>query len=42
MDFTMLATFDVIVFKKNGYGFFSSGAFGGHVQNFGSPYIIGS
>ncbi len=25
-----------------GYGFFSPSGFGRHVQNFGSPYIIGS
>jgi hypothetical protein len=41
MDFTMLATSNVtIVF--NGYELFSPNGFGIHVQNFGSPYIIGS
>jgi hypothetical protein len=42
MDFTMLATFNVIVFFLNGYWFFPSSGFGGHVENFGGPYIVSS
>jgi hypothetical protein len=33
----MLATSNVKVFLKNGYGLFSSSGIGGHVQNFGGP-----
>jgi len=40
--FTMLATSNVKVFFKNGYGFFSSSGIGGHVQNFGGPYFVSS
>ncbi len=37
----MLAIFNVI-YIINGYGFFSFNGFGGHVQNFVGPYIVGS
>jgi hypothetical protein len=41
MGFTMLATSNVTNFF-NGYGLFSSSGFGGHAQNFGGLYIVGS
>jgi hypothetical protein len=37
----MLATFNVTIFLKHGYGLFSSSGFGGHIQNFEDLYIVG-
>jgi hypothetical protein len=42
MDFTMVATSNVIVLKKMVMDFSSSSGFGGHVQIFGGPCIVGS